>query len=55
MKRILHEQEEKVIGILEPEPLGYDNVVFLSSVLVGGICVSLILALVESVIKWAQV
>ena len=51
LKRILHEQEEKVIGILEPEPLGYDNVVFLSSVLVGGICVSLVLLLVEAVIK----
>ena len=49
LKRILHEQEEEVIGILEPEPLGYDNVVFLSAVLVGGICVSLILVLVESV------
>ena len=55
LKRILHEQEEKVIGILEPEPLGYDNVVFLSSVIVGGVCVSFILVLVESVIKWAQV
>ena len=51
LRRILREEEQMMIGILEPEPLGYDNVIFLFTLLGAGISASMVIGLVELMIK----